>query len=66
MEAGLGYAALGERTVARELSEGRLVALPITGPGLSRQLGLTYRASAPLSPAVTAFLAHLRAGLPSP
>ncbi|MNS35686.1 HTH-type transcriptional activator CmpR [compost metagenome] len=66
VEAGLGYAALGERTVARELSEGRLVALPITGPGLKRQLGLTYRASAPLSPAVAAFLAHLRAGLPAP
>jgi DNA-binding transcriptional LysR family regulator len=60
VEEGLGYSALGERTVARELAEGRLVALKVQGPAVARRLALAYRAGVPLGPAVAAFLAHLR------
>jgi molybdate transport repressor ModE-like protein len=60
VEEGLGYTALGERTATRELAEGRLVALAIEGVTLRRQLGIVTRRDAPLSPAVGAFVDHLR------
>lgn len=60
VEEGLGYAALGERTVARELADGRLVKLDIAGFALRRRLGLIVRAASPLAPAVAAFLVHVR------
>lgn len=56
---GLGYAAVGRRSVEREIEEGRLVELE-TGLELSRRLGLAFRKSGTQAPAVRAFLQALR------
>jgi DNA-binding transcriptional LysR family regulator len=57
--AGMGYAAVSGRSVARELHEGRLVALAPEGLSLARQFGLASRPEASRSAAVAAFLEHM-------
>ncbi len=58
--AGLGYAAVSARAAARDLQEGRLVALAPRGLALSRRFGLALREGAAPDAAVRAFLDVLR------
>lgn len=57
--AGLGYTAIGTRSVQEELADGRLVMLDLPALNLSRQLGIIVRRDLTLLPAVQAFLDHL-------
>lgn len=60
--AGLGYAVLGSRAIARDLAEGRLVALDVRDLPLARDFGIATRAGSRPSAAVAAFLAAMRDG----
>jgi DNA-binding transcriptional LysR family regulator len=60
VELGLGYSALGAFALEREVAEGRLVLLQPRRIRLERRLGLVHRGGATLSPAVLAFIRHLR------
>lgn len=58
--AGLGYAAVSARAAARDVAEGRLVALAPRGLTLSRRFGLAVRAGVVPDAATRAFLEVLR------
>ena len=57
-----GVSILPERTVHREVADGRLVARPIEGGGLVRPVGIVLNRKKSLSPAAEAFLAFLQDG----
>lgn len=59
--AGLGYAAVSARAAARDLAEGRLVAVDLVDLALARPFGLATRAGAAPPAAVAAFLRDLKA-----
>lgn len=54
--AGLGISILSRMTVARDVAEGRLVALPIAAGPIQRDLFVVQRATGHLTPASRAFL----------
>lgn len=57
---GSGISILPEQTVAEEVAQKRLVAVPFQGAGLARPVGIIYRRGKKLSPAVQQFLEFLR------
>lgn len=57
---GSGISILPELTVAEEISQGRLVAIPFREASLARPVGIVHRRGKKLSPAAVQFLEFLR------